>query len=178
MTPPADAAEPPMEEILASIRRIISEEPPQAALPGGEADAGAPSDTQLAGPRLGADEHLGGSQEAAVGEVADRLVKPPEPAEAAAIDAAPAGGAQNDALVSEDADARTGAAFDKLAGARQEGARTQPGYVMPAPGRSLEDVTRDLLAPLLKAWLDENLPAIVEARVDEEVTRIARGRVR
>ncbi|HEY5409660.1 MAG TPA: DUF2497 domain-containing protein, partial [Caulobacteraceae bacterium] len=49
---------------------------------------------------------------------------------------------------------------------------------MPADGRSLEDVVRELLRPLLKAWLDEHLPAIVQARVDEEVERIARTRGR
>ena len=31
---------------------------------------------------------------------------------------------------------------------------------------------------LLKQWLDDNLPAIVQATVDKEVERIARGRVR
>ncbi|MGH6992095.1 MAG: DUF2497 domain-containing protein [Caulobacteraceae bacterium] len=35
-----------------------------------------------------------------------------------------------------------------------------------------------MLRPMLKAWLDENLGAIVQQRVDEEVERIARGRVR
>ena len=49
---------------------------------------------------------------------------------------------------------------------------------MPAGGRTLEDVVRELLRPLLKAWLDENLPRIVEAKVAEEVERIARSRVR
>jgi cell pole-organizing protein PopZ len=31
---------------------------------------------------------------------------------------------------------------------------------------------------MLKAWLDENLPEIVREQVEEEVRRIARGRVR
>ena len=35
-----------------------------------------------------------------------------------------------------------------------------------------------LLRPLLKAWLDEHLPNIVQAKVEQEVERIARGRVR
>jgi cell pole-organizing protein PopZ len=49
---------------------------------------------------------------------------------------------------------------------------------LPAPGRTLEDLTADVLRPLLKTWLDENLPDIVRDRVDEEVRRIARNRVR
>jgi len=48
---------------------------------------------------------------------------------------------------------------------------------MPAAGRTLEDVVRELLNPLLKAWLDEHLPTIVQAKVEEEVERIARRRV-
>ena len=49
---------------------------------------------------------------------------------------------------------------------------------MPPPGRSLEDLTRDMLRPMLKSWLDENLPRIVQDRVDEEVERLSRRRVR
>ena len=45
---------------------------------------------------------------------------------------------------------------------------------MPKDGRSLEDVTRELLRPLIKSWLDENLPRIVESAVEQEVQRIAR----
>ena len=59
-------------------------------------------------------------------------------------------------------------AFDQLANS----------LVMPKDGRTLEDVVQELLRPLLKSWLDENLPAIVQAKVDAEVERISRSRVR
>ena len=49
---------------------------------------------------------------------------------------------------------------------------------MPKADRSLEDVVRELLRPLLQQWLDDNLPAIVQQAVEAEVERIARGRVR
>jgi cell pole-organizing protein PopZ len=49
---------------------------------------------------------------------------------------------------------------------------------MPRDGHSLEDVVRDLLRPLLKDWLDANLPGIVQSAVAEEVERIARSRTR
>lgn len=39
---------------------------------------------------------------------------------------------------------------------------------------SLEGLTRDLLRPMLKDWLDSNLPGIVEAMVDREITRITK----
>jgi cell pole-organizing protein PopZ len=42
--------------------------------------------------------------------------------------------------------------------------------------QSLEDVVRETLRPMLKSWLDENLPRVVERMVQAEVERIARGR--
>lgn len=39
---------------------------------------------------------------------------------------------------------------------------------------SLEGLTRDLLRPMLKDWLDTNLPPIVEAMVEREITRITK----
>ncbi len=41
-----------------------------------------------------------------------------------------------------------------------------------AGDRTLEDVVRDLLRPLLKAWLDENLPEIVERLARAEIARV------
>ena len=40
--------------------------------------------------------------------------------------------------------------------------------------RALEDMTRDMLRVMLKQWLDENLPAMVERMVREEIERVAR----
>lgn len=40
--------------------------------------------------------------------------------------------------------------------------------------RSIEDLTRELLRPLLRQWLDENLPDVVERLVREEIERVAR----
>lgn len=39
---------------------------------------------------------------------------------------------------------------------------------------SLEGMTRDMLRPMLKDWLDNNLPPIVEAMVEREITRITK----
>jgi hypothetical protein len=41
---------------------------------------------------------------------------------------------------------------------------------------SLEDVVRDTLRPMLKSWMDENLPRVVERMVETEVERVTRGR--
>ena len=41
--------------------------------------------------------------------------------------------------------------------------------------RSLEDMTRELLRGMLKQWLDDNLPSLVERLVREEIERVARN---
>ncbi len=41
--------------------------------------------------------------------------------------------------------------------------------------RSIEDMTRELLRGMLKQWLDDNLPALVERLVREEIERVARN---
>jgi cell pole-organizing protein PopZ len=40
----------------------------------------------------------------------------------------------------------------------------------------IEDMVRDMLRPMLKAWLDDNLPILVERLVRAEIERVARGR--
>ena len=42
--------------------------------------------------------------------------------------------------------------------------------------RTLEDLVREMLRPLLKGWLDDNLPEIVERLVKTEIERVSRGR--
>ena len=41
---------------------------------------------------------------------------------------------------------------------------------------TLEDVVRETLRPMLKSWLDENLPRVVERMVETEIERVTRGR--
>jgi len=41
--------------------------------------------------------------------------------------------------------------------------------------RTLEDLVKDMLKPMLKAWLDDNLPVMVERLVRAEIERVARG---
>jgi cell pole-organizing protein PopZ len=42
--------------------------------------------------------------------------------------------------------------------------------------RTLEDLVREMLRPMLKAWLDDNLPGMVERLVRAEIERVSRGR--
>jgi cell pole-organizing protein PopZ len=67
-------------------------------------------------------------------------------------------------LLSRQATAAVGSAFNTLTEAVK---KHEP---------RLEDVVRETLRPMLKLWLDENLPRVVERMVQEEVERITRGR--
>jgi hypothetical protein len=40
----------------------------------------------------------------------------------------------------------------------------------------MEVVVRETLRPVLKSWLDENLPRVVERMVEAEIERVTRGR--
>jgi cell pole-organizing protein PopZ len=42
--------------------------------------------------------------------------------------------------------------------------------------RTLEDLVKEMLRPMLKSWLDDNLPTLVERIVKAEIERVARGR--
>jgi cell pole-organizing protein PopZ len=41
--------------------------------------------------------------------------------------------------------------------------------------RSLDEMAEEMLRPMLKDWLDDNLPTLVERLVREEIERVARG---
>ena len=146
--PEATEAEPSMDEILASIRRIISD------------DGGVKTRAEEA-PLLLTERVDPISPEAAT-PMTDHPQTDPE--------AAP-----DSEWIGEAAAVQASSAFDKLAAL--EPTPAEP-IAMPPPGRSLEDLTRDMLRPMLKEWLDENRPRIVQDRVDEEVERLARRRVR
>ena len=63
------------------------------------------------------------------------------------------------------------AAFAQL-GALPRERRREGELPLGGADRTLEDIVRDLLRPLLQTWLDENLPRIVERLVREEITRV------
>jgi uncharacterized protein len=67
-------------------------------------------------------------------------------------------------LLSREATAAVDTAFNTLA---QTVKKHEP---------TLEDVVRETLRPMLKSWLDENLPSFVEQMVQSEIERVARGR--
>ncbi len=181
-----------MEEILASIRRIISEDDPaaegeaaqEAAPPPAPAPEPEPVTAAEAEPVL-LDLEIPEEEEPLMAEddvleLTERLDDPMDTPEAldmsdlevvapppmAAIPPGPPPLAREEPLVGAFAARSAASAFEAL----------ERSILMPGHGRTLEDVVREMLRPMLKAWLDEHLPGIVEAQVAAEVERIARSR--
>ena len=67
-------------------------------------------------------------------------------------------------------DGRTSAAVDSAF-------NTLAQTVLVQNARTLEDLVREMLRPMLKAWLDDNLPGMVERLVRAEIERVSRGRM-
>ena len=70
-----------------------------------------------------------------------------------------------DPLLSQETTAAVDSAFNALA-----------QTVLVQNARTLEDLVREMLRPLLKSWLDDNLPSLVERLVRAEIERVSRGR--
>ena len=214
MSQTAKAQEPSMEEILASIRRIIADDdggpaktpepapsaaPPPAAVAESEpapppasvnnqsdidammADLDEPAREQPAPPPPAM-----APSTAEVFELTEAHVAPqpapsfrtiegdsdviftdhvPEP-EPVVEEPAPQATAPDDhALLSNATTAAVDSAFNSLA-----------ATVLGHNARTLEDLVKEMLRPLLKSWLDDNLPGLVERIVRTEIERVSRGK--
>jgi uncharacterized protein len=53
---------------------------------------------------------------------------------------------------------------------------TLANTVLSSNARTLEDLVKEMLRPMLKSWLDDNLPGLVERIVKAEIERVSRGR--
>lgn len=151
------SAEPSMEEILSSIKRIIAEE--------GEGGQVRQRRPQRAAPPASA------ASEDEVLELSEPIGAPPspspEPAPAparAAAPASPGGAVMNDTILSTQAVAATRGSLEALSRM----------VVRPEPDSdgTLEGLVRDMLRPMLREWLDTNLPAMVEDMVSREIAKI------
>jgi|SRR5271154_5987405 len=208
MTQPAKSQEPSMEEILASIRRIIAEDDatktvkhavePLKAEPQTAPVAPAPSVPPAASyfepdpppppPAVESDADAGQTPD--ILELTESMAAPmPQPnampefrtidgnsdigfdevsEEPAAPTAAPpvvSGGEERGRLISVETSAAVDSAFNALA-----------QTVLVQNARTLEDLVREMLRPMLKTWLDDNLPGTVERLVRAEIERVSRGR--
>lgn len=174
--------EPSMEEILASIRRIISEDgatvEPTPADPNAEPAPVVEMAAAEEAPVLDLIEEVkdDGSVEniAAVPEPAPMAAPEPEPVRAPAYTPPPEPvHFDNSRLISETA---AQASVNALSGlSRLVGGTVNINSQPIGSGhKTLENMVADLLRPILKDWLDNNLPAIVERVVQKEIQKITR----
>ncbi len=224
MNQAAKAQEPSMEEILASIRRIIADDdaaksPPAPPEPPKAAPVAAAPLRPVAPPPPPAPEFVPvpvaepSVHETALDEMLAELNATPapvaDPAEEMASDvldlteamAAPAGPSapgfrtidgQSD-IVFEDSpehfaepDDRSRLQFSERGQRSLMSSATSAAVdsafnslahtVLVQNARTLEDLVKEMLQPLLKSWLDDNLPGLVERLVKAEIERVSRGR--
>jgi cell pole-organizing protein PopZ len=185
--------EPTMEEILASIRRIISEDNDDSHTTKPEARAAEPapepkgqpvrrqdSDVlELSPSQMVRDERPEPSASGRPNGI-DRAAAAPErteakreaPAAARAPVVAPSADDSEieETLLSPEVATAAAAAF---------GALSKDVVVSrSADSRSLEELVKEMMKPMLKEWLDENLPPLVEEVIEREVRRLSHRRVR
>lgn len=163
-----------MEEILASIRQIISEEgapdaydaaggrneAPASGSSRGSASAGneRPGDTVAHGGSMksnGAGPARGNGSHGGPEIVMARQAMPPGPDQES----------EEARLLSDGADRAVSTSFSALA-----------HTILAQNARTLEDLVSEMLQPMLREWLDDNLPTLVERIVQEEIQRVSRGR--
>jgi cell pole-organizing protein PopZ len=229
MTQPAKVQEPSMEEILASIRRIIADDeakpaaaekpaspaavmkdiPPSAIAPAPKPAAAAPKpapppppapepavsnnqddiDAMLASLDAATPEAdiRPAQPEADVFELTDEMALPdPAPPTASFNKIEPA----DDIEFSEAKASRRQPAyeppFETAAPARpilshstvsavESAFNSLANTVLSNNARTLEDLVKEMLRPMLKSWLDDNLPGLVERIVKAEIERVSRG---
>jgi len=197
-----------MEEILASIRRIIADDdankttkppapaptvstrpalppappPPAAANTQDEIDAML-AKLDIRSPEPPASDVLDLTEEMAAPDASnqaafrtidassdvvftDRPSDPPaEPAPRSIEEPRRAAAPPDAALISASTVAAVDSAFNALA-----------HTVIGQNARTLEDLVKEMLRPLLKSWLDDNLPGVVDRIVRAEIERVSRGR--
>jgi cell pole-organizing protein PopZ len=204
MNQPAKAQEPSMEEILASIRRIIADDDTAKPVPKPAPVAVAPKPAAVRPPVpppkpvapppeppvahfeppppepeediLDLTEQMAESAEEppsfqTIDGQNDVVFADPQPdpprAEPRQAYAPPPQPQQSDAerIMSASTSAAVDSAFNSLA-----------QTVLVQNARTLEDLVREMLRPMLKGWLDDNLPGMVERIVKAEIERVSRGR--
>ena len=192
MTDPKSANDPSMDDILASIRKIISDDEARAQVTSQQAAHGRPAVTP---PRIGpeGEPRLHGAGRDDVLLLTDLIEEPrsdtvPPPIPLPRIDpvraaempqpsiepAMPA----DSTLVGGGAATTTASAFSRLNQAVQDSVPTpaapDPGPVVGTGGKTVEELVKETLRPMLKEWLDQNLPQLVERYVEREIVRLTR----
>lgn len=153
-TPPASAlpgaADPSMDDILASIRRILSED--EAALAGGGL---AQTSTHGEGDVLMLDQSM-------------LIGAPAQPEPEPALSGPAQAGVEQPGLLSSESEAAAAGSVGTLLRTLTEARSTE----VHRGGPTIEDLVRECIRPLLKSWMDVHLPPLVERAVRTEIERI------
>ena len=147
--------------------------------PQGEAEPEAVEAAAEADPDAVPPEEAAAELEAELGPVADDSEPEPEPEpvseaepdsfeELTAEDAGGKGADGEDLISGITASAAAGA-FSSLA----HTVTSVHGQPLGGSGRTLEELVKELLKPMLRGWLDKNLPPIVERLVEKEISKLA-----
>jgi uncharacterized protein len=164
----APSGDPSMEDILASIRRILRED---KVAPASTAGPSAFAGRRSVGKAAPFDQQAAGSDVL----VLDSAMIVPEPQQH--VDPVPEPVTQDppaatvitpQALVAPEAAAVAGSAVDVLVRTLVAERTMQ----VRSGGPTIEDIVREELRPLLKVWLDANLPPLVERLVRVEIERV------
>lgn len=176
-------AEPSMDDILASIRKILNEDEPGDAAPAA-APAPAPE------PLILTEEMLVSEPPAAEVEVSPppgvQIVPPPAPVMAepppapppleetpAVVLAAEPVAMQEPPMPETELVAPAAAAAAAASmGALLRAVSQERSSAVTRGGPTIEDVVREEVRPILKEWLDTHLPGIVERAVRAEIERV------
>ncbi|HEY1261236.1 MAG TPA: DUF2497 domain-containing protein [Stellaceae bacterium] len=172
-----------MEEIIASISRIIAEDgrpgdTPRPA-PAEQKDVfelteaigedGSVRRIKPAGAADGPTAKPPGAAKAPSPPLGPRIE--PEPPRAEPAIGTPGPRPMRERILSAATSEAAAASFARLGAMPRERPR-EGELLMGAGDRTLEEIVRETLRPLLQAWLDEHLPAIVERLVREEIARV------
>lgn len=145
--------EPSMEEILASIRKIISEDGEEGEEGEKEVAEAEPKPEPEPEPVFEEDDAL---------ELTDEFE--PEPVdEIALVDEI----LEDEGLLSAATTDAGASAFAQLAGA------SDPNLMLGRADRTLEALVREVIRPLLSTWLEANLPDVVERLVQAEIRKMS-----
>lgn len=201
MSDPKPHQEPSMEEILASIRRIISEDG-ESGQDAAADDAEAPATGTMSADVFTLTQRADMDEDEDDLEVARSLgmeaAETPKPTFSMDFDDVPTPSAKDDdapvavapmfdsgkkaasmsfdddALMSPDTASAASRAFAKLQDMDED--ESPAAAVMRASGGgnpTLDELVREALKPVLREWLDRNLPPMVETMVREEIQRLA-----
>ncbi len=191
-------SDPSMDDILASIRRIISDDEARAQV--GSQTGSTPSPRPAVVPpvissadtRRVPERRIPGRDDVLLltdpvdPPQADAPSRQPMPTPLRRIDPAhaadmpqPSVEPSSDAgLVGSGAAVAANSAFARLNQVVQESVPApvapDPGPAVDGKGKTIEDLVKEMLRPMLKEWLDRNLPPMVERFVEREIVRLTR----